>query len=139
MRRARILCSVLFLSLAVALGVPLASPPVARAMDEADRLWMVGQQAFSDGLYPLSRRMLERLIDRYPSDRRIPDALLILGKTRFSQKAYPGALEAFRKAQGFTPVPGRPGEARFWEAETLFRIGRFADARTAYDSVLADA
>jgi len=130
---------VLFLSLAVALGVPLASPPVARAMDEADRLWMVGQQAFSDGLYPLSRRMLERLIDRYPSDRRIPDALLILGKTRFSQKAYPGALEAFRKAQGFTPVPGRPGEARFWEAETLFRIGRFADARTAYDSVLADA
>ena len=137
MRRARILCSVLLLSLAFALGVPPGCLDSALAMEEPDRLWTVGQQAFSDGLYPLSRRMLERFIERYPTDRRILDATLLLGKARYSQKAFPLALDAFRQAESFTPPPGRPGEVRFWEAETLFRMERFSEARDVYDLVLS--
>ena len=40
------------------------------------------------------------LIERYPTDRRMPEATLILGKTRFSQKSFPAALKAFRQAAG---------------------------------------
>ena len=139
MRRARILCSVLLVCLASGLGVVPGWLDGALAMEESDRLWMVGEQALSDGLYPLSRRMLERLIDRYPADRRIPDATLLLGKARFSQKAFPARPRSLQEgAEPLTPAPGRPGEARFWEAETLFRMERYAEARDAYDRVVAE-
>jgi hypothetical protein len=48
------------------------------------------------------------------------------------------ALDAFRQARGFAPQPGRPGEVRFWEAETLFRLDRYAEARDGYDRILAE-
>ena len=44
-----------------ALGAMFASPTLAIAVSEAERLWTVGDRAFQDGLYPQSRRMLERL------------------------------------------------------------------------------
>jgi TolA-binding protein len=109
--------------------------PVA-AIEEADRLWLVGERAFADGLYPASRRALERFVAQYPKDARQPDAVLLLGKARLQMGDADAALEAFRRAQTLTPPPGRPQEAKFWEAEALFRQKRFADARAAYDSIL---
>src|SRR5215813_4972752 len=138
MAGARLLCSVLFLSLGSGFLALAAWPTTAVAIEEADRLWMVGDQAFGDKLYGVSRRALERFIDQYPTDRRVPDAKLLLGKARFSQKAYPSALEAFRQAAGSSAVPGQPGEVRFWEAETLFRMEKYADARDTYGQVLTD-
>src|SRR5262245_26799155 len=82
-------------------------PAVAAAVEEADRLWTVGDQAFQDKLYPLAGRMLERLIAGYPSDPHIPDATLLLGKVRFSRKDYKGALESFKQAQNFSATPGK--------------------------------
>ena len=140
MAGARLLCSVLLL-LSLGSGfLALATwPTTAVAIEEADRLWMVGDQAFGDKLYGVSQRALERFIDQYPTDRRIPDAKLLLGKARFSQKAFPAALEAFRQAAGASPAPGKPGEARFWEGETLFRMEKYSDARDTYNQVLTDA
>ncbi len=122
----------------VLLGIAGGPPSAALALEEADRLWIVADGAFQDRLYPLSRRMLERLIDRYPTDRRVPDATLLLGKARFSQGQYEAALQAFRQAQSLSPPAGKPDEARFWEAESLFRLKRFVEARGIYDSILAD-
>src|SRR2546422_737656 len=116
----------------------LVSP--AAAIEEADRLWLVGERAFADSLYPASRRALERFVAQYPKDARVPDAVLLLGKARLQAGDAQAALEAFKRAQTLTPVPGRSQEARFWEAEALFRLKRFLDARDAYDAVvLADA
>jgi len=122
----------------IALAVVAGSGAPAVAVQEADRLWLVGEQSFQDGLTALSRRVLERFVERFPDDRRIPAATLLLGKARLAQGALPQALESFRKAQTFAPAPGRPEEARFWEAETLFRMKRFAEARTLYDRVVAE-
>jgi len=138
MTGARLLCSVLLLSLGSGFLALVTWPTTAVAIEEADRLWMVGDQAFEDKLYGVSRRALERFIDQYPTDRRVSDAKLLLGKVRFSQKAFPGALEAFRQAAGSSPVPGKPGEVRFWEAETLFRMEKFSNARDTYNQVLTD-
>src|SRR5213595_722114 len=101
----------------------LVSP--SAAIEEADRLWLVGERAFADGLYPVSRRALERFVAQYPKDARQPEAVLLQGGDTQA------ALEAFKRAQMATPVPGRPQEARFWEAESLFRLKRFLDARDA--------
>src|SRR2546428_13554687 len=116
----------------------LVSP--AAAIEEADRLWVVGERAFGDGLYPASRRALERFVAQYPKDARLPEAVLLLGKARLQAGDTQAALEAFKRAETMTPPPGRTQESRFWEAETLFRLKRFADAHAAYDAVLrADA
>jgi len=119
-------------------GVLLASSTPALAVSEAERLWTVGDRAFEDRLYPQSRRMLERLVEKFPQDQRAGDATLLLGKVRLAQGQLEPALQAFRQAQAFSPVPGRPDEARFWEGETLFRMKRYQDARAVYDRILTD-
>jgi TolA-binding protein len=66
------------------------------------------------------------------------EALLALAKARLGEGALEVALDAFRRARALSPPPGRSQEARFWEAETLVRLKRPAEARTAYESVLRE-
>jgi TolA-binding protein len=123
---------------ALLLLASLVSP--AAALEEADRLWLVGERAFADGLVPAARRALEQFVAQHPRDARLPDAVLLLGRARLLAGDPQAALEAFKRAEALTPPPGRPHEPRFWEAEALFRLKRFAEARAAYDAVLrADA
>ncbi|HEV2055918.1 MAG TPA: tetratricopeptide repeat protein [Methylomirabilota bacterium] len=118
-------------------GLVAVSAGPAQALEEADRLMLVGEKSYEDGLYALSRRTLERFLERFPGDKRAGEAILLLGKARLAQGSLDAALEAFRKTEGFTPVPGKPQEARFWEAETLYRLKRFTDARAAYARVIS--
>ena len=124
-----------FLSASVVLLVATLFAPPARALDEPERLRLVGERTFADGLYPIARRVLERLVADYPKDDRIGDALFLLGRARFALGDTESALEAFRRAQAATPPPASL-EAKFWEAETLFRLRRFAEAHAAYDIVV---
>jgi TolA-binding protein len=118
----------------LALAASLVTP--AGAIEEADRLWLVGERASADGLYVVARRVLERFVAANTGDARLPEAVLLLGKARLALGEAALALEDFRRAQSFTPRPGRPQEAKFWEAEALFRLKRYADARAAYDTVV---
>src|SRR3989442_15883441 len=92
----------------------LVSP--AAAIEEADRLLLVGERAFADGLYPASRRALERFVAQYPKDAPQPEAVLLLGKARLQAGDTPAPLRGFKRAQMATPVPGPPQEGRFWGA-----------------------
>lgn len=118
----------------LALVVLVVTP--ASALDEAERLWLVGERATADGLHGLARRTLERFLDAYPRDKRVPTATLLLGRAQLGAGDAPAALESFRRAQKFTPPPGRGMEVKFWEAEALFRLRRYAEARDAYDAVV---
>lgn len=121
-------------STALLLAALSASPVLA--IDEPDRLWLVGSGAFNDRLYPLARRTLERLIAEHPRDPHVPEAVLMLGKVRLNLGDATAALDSFRLAQSFIPPPGQPLEAELWEGEALMRLKRFAEARGAYDQVL---
>ncbi len=123
-------------SASAALLLAAFSAPPAVALDDHERLWLVGSRAFADGLYPLARRVLERFVAEYPTDARALDAVLLLGKARLNVGDAHAALEAFRRAQTFTPLPGGPLEAKLWEAEALMRLKHFAEARSAYDHIL---
>src|SRR5437773_1310910 len=99
----------------------LVSP--AAALEEADRLWLVGERAFADSLYPASRRALERFVAQYPKDARVPDAVLLLGKARLQAGDAQAALEAFKRAQTLSLLadfpkkyPSSPlvADAQFW-------------------------
>jgi TolA-binding protein len=130
----RVPCISACLALVVAVALSVVSP--AAALDEADRLWLVGERSFADGLYPIARRTLERFVAQYPKDPRLAEAVLLLGKAQLRTGDPDAALAAFKRAQTLSPAPGKPQEARFWEAETLFRLKRFAEARGAYDDVV---
>ncbi len=114
----------------------LMRAPLAIALEDSDRLWRVGTSAFDDKLYPTARRVLEEFVAKYPDDRRAGEAWLLLGKARFAQQDLAPALDAFRRVLGLKEPSGKPGEAKFWEAETLFRLKRYAEAETAYDRAL---
>ena len=119
----------------VVMFVAVTPAPVV-ALEEADRLYLVGEQGVNDGLHALAARVLERFIADYPTDQRVPTATLLLGRAWLGVGLHQRALEVFRKAQQMSPPPGRPQEARFWEAEALFRLKRYTDARTIFDDIV---
>ena len=79
---------------AVLLAV-LLLPAVVSALDEADRLWLVGERAYIDKLYPIAGRTLERLVADHPGHPHAAEALLLLGHTRLALNQPDAALDAF--------------------------------------------
>jgi TolA-binding protein len=122
-------------ALAALLVLTVAVAP-ASALDEADRLFTVGERALADRFYPVARRTLERFVAQFPNDPRLPRAVLMLGKTQLALGDFQPALQAFTRAAGALTTPAELLEAKFWQAEALFRLKRFAEARTAYDEVV---
>src|SRR5262245_8522633 len=114
----------------------LVSAIPAAALEESDRLWLVGRQAFADGLYPLARTALGRFIAEYPADPRLPEATFLLAKTRLALGDAEGALALLRRVQTIEPPPPWRIDARFWEGEALFRLKRYPEARAAYVDLL---
>jgi TolA-binding protein len=112
------------------------SPSPALALEEADRLWLVGERAFADGLYPITRRALDRFVVEYPNDTRAAHAMLLLGRSRLALGEPEKALDAFRRLRAIASLPAQQLEARFWEAESLYRLKQFAAARAGYDDVI---
>jgi TolA-binding protein len=121
--------------LAALLGLAVAVGPAA-ALDEADRLFLVGERALADRFYPVARRALERFVSQFPNDARLPKALLMLGKARLAVGDSQSALDVLQRAAGTLTAPADLLEARFWQAETLVRLKRLAEARAAYDEVV---
>ncbi|HEV8672442.1 MAG TPA: tetratricopeptide repeat protein [Methylomirabilota bacterium] len=106
--------------------------PALAAVSEADRLWTVGIQAFEDGLYDVSYRELAEFARVAPNDARRGDAAVVRGKAAFALGRYGDALGEFGAAQGMPLRAFTPGEPLFWQAEVLFRLRRFSDARERY-------
>ena len=111
----------------------------AFALEESDRLWFVGQRALGDQMLPFAAQTLDAFVQAFPADERVGPALMAIGKARLTLGEKDAALEAFRRAQRVSPLPGAPFEARFLEAETLFQLGHYAEARAAYDDVVQNA
>jgi TolA-binding protein len=121
---------------ALAALLALTSVVPVCALEEADRLFMVGERALADRFYPIARRTLERFVVQYPRDPRLPRAAILLGRAQLALDAPQAALDAFTRALGFSPPPAAVLEAKFWQAEAFFRLKRFAEARAAYDEVV---
>src|SRR5688572_135670 len=103
-------------ALAALLLLAIAVAPVS-ALDEADRLFMVGERALTDRFYPVARRTLERFVAEYPKDARLPRAELMLGKARLALNDPQSALEALTRAPGGLTAPAERLEAKLWQAE----------------------
>src|SRR5262245_50859595 len=119
------------------LGLAALAGPAIAAVPEADRLWTVGVQAFEDGLYDVTYRELGRFLQAAkPDDPRRGDAAVLRGKAAFALRRYSDALTEFRAAEGLPLKTFAAGEPVFWEAEVLFRLRRFDQARERYTQFL---
>src|SRR2546428_12904622 len=84
----------------------LVSP--AAAIEEADRLWLVGERAFADGLYPASRRALEPFVAPYPKNARPPAARLLPGKAPLQAGDAPAPPPPVSPGPQGAPAAGPP-------------------------------
>ncbi|PYM04708.1 MAG: hypothetical protein DMD82_13610 [Candidatus Rokuibacteriota bacterium] len=93
------------------------------------------------GQWPEALKRYERVATESPDAtlaRWAREAMLALGKSRFWHGDLEMALDVFRRAN--SPAPADPfQEAKFWEAEALFRLKRYAEAEAAYEAVAARA
>lgn len=126
------------LAMVLALAALLILVPVApvSALDEADRLYLVGERALADRFYPVARRALDRFVAQYPGDPRLPRAVVMLGRAHLALADPQAALDAFVRAQSTLAAPADLLEVKFWQAEALFRLKRYSEARAAYDAVV---
>jgi TolA-binding protein len=106
------------------------------ALEEADRLYLVGERALADRFHAVARRALDRFVSQYPRDPRLPRAVLMLGRANLALDDPQAALDAFTRAHGSLTIPADRLEARFWQGEAYFRLKRFTEAGTAYDEVV---
>ncbi|MGH7319886.1 MAG: tetratricopeptide repeat protein, partial [Candidatus Rokuibacteriota bacterium] len=113
-------------------GAGLGVGPASAAVSEPDRLWVVGAQAFEDALYDLAYRELGRFAQVAPTDQRRGDAIFLRGKAALALGRYDEALGAFRTAETHPLRIATDGESSFWQAEALFRLRRFDEARARY-------
>lgn len=119
-------------ALLILLFVLVSVAPASVSGPMADRLWIVGSQAFEDTLYDLAYRELGRFLEAFPEDPRRGDALFLRAKAAFALGRYAEALGEFEAAE-FVPLTlVTPGEPIFWQGEALFKLKRFAAARERY-------
>ena len=79
-----------------------------------------------------ARAHWQALIDNYPQDPRVPEALLGIGRSYFLEKTYENGYRVFNQlVQDYGPTKeGR--EALNFSAASLLRMGRFAESAERY-------
>lgn len=82
--------------------------------------------------FPEARAHWQALIDNYPQDPRVPEALLGIGRSYFLGKVYENGYKVFNQlVQDYGPTKeGR--EALNFSAASLLRMGRFAESAERY-------
>ena len=90
-----------------------------------------GQSSFGEAIQKSAAVLRE-----HPNSEWVDDALLLIGRSRYYQQNYVGAVQKFREAIALDAE--REGEARFRLAQTLVVAGRYREAadalRTGLDS-----
>ena len=79
-----------------------------------------------------ARAHLQMLIDNYPQDPRVPEAMLGIGRSYFLEKSYENGYQVFNQVfQNYgTTKEGR--EALNFSAASLLRMGRFSESAARY-------
>src|SRR5437879_3729379 len=116
---------------------PRGRPPrAARARARRSRAALARRRAGLGGWAPRARAPRPGALPR-----RIPERLAAAaghaagGASAARAGDADQALDAFRRFRAMAP-PAQRLEGRFWEAEALYRVKRFAEARAGYDEVM---
>src|ERR1041384_7917222 len=79
-----------------------------------------------------ARAHWQTLIDNYPQDPRVPEALLGIGRSYFQEKVYDNGYRVFNQLFQDYPTTKEGREALNFSAASLLRMGRFAESAARY-------
>lgn len=94
------------------------------------------QAALQTGKPDVARIDMERFIAAFPTDPRVPQALLILARAREQSGDRAGALEAYGRAARESSGAEWTGDARLSHARLLAQEKRWQPARAAFERLL---
>ena len=80
-----------------------------------------------------ARAHWQTLIDNYPQDPRVPEALLGIGRSYFQEKVYDNGYRVFNQLFQDYPTTKEGREALNFSAASLLRMGRFAESAARYE------
>jgi soluble lytic murein transglycosylase len=87
----------------------------------------MGNRAFEE-----ARLHWQALINYYPEDPRVPEALLGIGRSYFQSKIYEQAYNVFSRLAQTYPASKEGQEGLNYSASSLLRMGRFSEAASRY-------
>ena len=83
-----------------------------------------------------ARAHWQALIDNYPQDPRVPEALFGIGRSYFLSKDYQAGYTAFNELFQKFPATKEGREALNFSAASLLRMGRFSDSAARYEEYI---
>jgi peptidoglycan lytic transglycosylase len=82
--------------------------------------------------FPEARAHWQALIDSYPDDPRVPEALLGIGRSYFLSKVYQDGYVVFNELFAKYPATKEGREALNFSAASLLRMGKFSESAARY-------
>jgi len=82
--------------------------------------------------FPEARAHWQALIENYPSDERVPEALLGIGRSYFLGKVYQDGYVVFNELFRQYPSTKEGREALNYSAASLLRMGKFSESAARY-------
>src|SRR5262249_3345174 len=79
-----------------------------------------------------ARAHWQALIDNYPQDPRVPEALLGIGRSYFLEKIYDNGYKVFNQLAQDYSLTKEGREALNFSAASLLRMGRFSESADRY-------
>lgn len=103
------------------------------------KLFYYVRECFDRGLYAQARRMAEFVIDEHPSSPVTPGLRFFLGRIRWEQEDYRGALAVFQDIAATDPSRSARGEATYLIGDLYLRALNQPDsARSMFEKTLTE-
>ena len=83
-----------------------------------------------------ARAHWQSVVDNYPQDPRVPEALFGIGRSYFLSKDYAAGYAAFNELFQKYPATKEGREALNYTAASLLRMGRFAESAARYEEYI---
>jgi tetratricopeptide (TPR) repeat protein len=88
-------------------------------------------------LYESVAKKASRVLEKYPQNDRVDDALFMLGRSFYWQQDYLSAVRSFSELEAGFPKSEFVGRARYWRALSLEGQGQYDAARPIYAGLVA--
>lgn len=106
--------------------------------ESADALFKFASDKFDAQDHRLARKGFEAFQTKHPRDKRVPDAIFMVGETFFAQGQWVSAAMEYQKILRNHERTERAGDAAFRTGETFQKLGRCKEARLFWDTVVKD-
>lgn len=103
----------------------LLSQPAILAQEKE---FFVAKKAYLQEFYEVSARLFKKFIEKFPQDKRIPEAKLFLGKALFYRKKYKESQKVFKSILSEENLSSLKPEIFYWLGEIEIKAKRYREA-----------